>query len=149
MEQQKKIKNVKGICQIIKNEDIDSLMRIKGIGEATANKILSTYKKEAVGSKYIIQLKEIGLTDNEINKTKEYFKNDLTLAYNSIKKNIFELNYFRFDRADNIFLNYLEGSPKDKRRIKAYINKALKEYLFEDYRSYVSIREFDNSLKII
>lgn len=140
-----KIKNVKGICQIIKNEDIDSLMRIKGIGEATANKILSTYKKEAVGSKYIIQLKEIGLTDNEINKTKEYFKNDLTLAYNSIKKNIFELNYFRFDRADNIFLNYLEGSPKDKRRIKAYINKALKEYLFEDYRSYVSIREFDNS----
>lgn len=140
-----KLKNVKGICQIIKSEDKNALMKIKGIGEATANKILSTYKKDAVGSKYIVQLKEIGLTDSEISKTKEYFGNDLLLAYNSIKNNIFELSYFRLDRADNIFLNYLDGSPKDKKRIKAYINKALKEYLFEDYRSYVSIQEFNNS----
>jgi len=140
-----KLKNVKGICQIIKNEDKDKLMQIKGIGEATANKILTTYKKDAVGSKYIVQLKELGLTDNEITKTKEYFRDDLLLAYDSIKNNIFELSYFRFDRADHIFLNFLEGSPKDKKRIKAYINKALKEYLFEDYRSYVSIQEFDNS----
>ena len=140
-----KIKNVKGICKIIKENDKESLMRIKGIGEATANKIIQTYQKDAVGSKYIIQLKEIGVTDNEILRLKNIFDDDLLLAYESIKKNVYNVNCIRFDRADNIFLNYLNGNPSDKRRVKAYIKRALKEYLFEDYRSYVTIEEFYHS----
>ena len=35
-----KVKEVKGICDIIKNKDISKLLKIKGIGKKVANKII-------------------------------------------------------------------------------------------------------------
>lgn len=140
----KKIKGVKNILEIVKNGDKDSLMEIEGIGEYYAQKILDTYKKEAVGSKYIVELKHLGFTDREISKLDDFYDSDLFMAYENIKNNIFNLVYygFRLDRMDKIFLEGLKGSKKDSRRINAYIWKALKDAMYERYKSYIYLDDF-------
>lgn len=139
-----KLRGTKGICKIIKEENIKELVKIKGIGEVTAKKIIEIYKKDAVGSKYMVELKELGLTENEINKLKKLYNDDLALAQQNILKNIFEVNCIRLDRADTIFLEKLNGDPKDKRRIRAYIFKALRDYMMEGYKSYIALPQFYN-----
>ncbi len=132
-----------GICQIIKDNNINELTKIKGIGKKTAEKILNVYQKEAIGSKYIIEIKQLGFSDNEINKLKKMYGDNLLIAYEMIQKNIFRLG-FRLDRMDNIFLQGLQGSPTDKRRIEAYITKALKDFMYNGYKSYATLGQFYN-----
>lgn len=138
------LSQVKGICKIIQNEDTDELLKIKGIGNKTINKIYNTYRTEALGSAYLVKLSKLGFTAKEIDKLKDLFDENLMRAYEEVKKNIFSLTYnygFRLDRMDKIFLES-NGNPKDKNRIKAYIFKGIKEALFDEYRSYIHIDEF-------
>lgn len=139
-----KLRDTKGICKMIKEENINGLIKIKGIGEATARKIIDVYKRDAVGSKYMVELKEIGFTENEINKLKKMYNDDLALAQQNILKNIFDVSCIRLDRADTIFLEKLNGDTKDKRRIRAYIFKGLKDYMMQGYKSYIALNQFYN-----
>ena len=111
------LSQVKGICKIIQNEDTDELLKIKGIGNKTINKIYNTYKTEALGSAYLVKLSKLGFTAKEIDKLKDLFDENLMRAYEDVKKNIFSLTYnygFRLDRMDKIFLES-NGNPKDKK----------------------------------
>lgn len=138
------LSQTKNICEVIKNEDTEELLKIKGIGEKTVNKIYNTYKTEALGSAYLVKLSKLGFTAKEIDKLKDIFDENLMRAYEEVKKNIFSLIYdygFRLDRMDKIFLES-GGNPKDKNRIKAYIFKGIKETLFDEYRSYIHVDEF-------
>ena len=140
----KKLKGVKGICEIVKNQDMDSLLKIKGIGNKIAQKIMDTYNTYAVGSTFIVKLKKLGFTDNEVKKLEKMYNKNLMLAYEQIEANIFRLVYcgFRLDRMDKIYLEGLQGNSKNKHRIQAYIYKALKDAMYEKYKSYITLEQF-------
>lgn len=141
-----KIRNTKGICQMVKNEEMDKLTKIKGVGQATAKKIIETYNKEAVGSKFLIKLKKLGFTDREIARLSELFENNLLLAYEQVKSNIFSLVYngFQLGRMDAIYLEKLNGDKKNITRINTYLWKALKDAMYEKYKSYLYLSDYYN-----
>lgn len=140
----KKLKGVKGICEIVKNQDMDDLLAIKGIGNKIAQKIMDTYNTYAVGSTFIVKLKKLGFTDNEVKKLEKMYDRNLMLAYEQIEANIFRLVYsgFRLDRMDKIYIEGLHGDGKNKYRIQAYIYKALKDAMYEKYKSYITLEQF-------
>ena len=136
-----KLRNTKGILKMVEKGDIQGITSIKGIGERTAEKLMNAYQKEAVGSKYHVKIKKLGFSDNEIKTLKRNYNDNLYMAWEAINHNIFALG-FRLDRMDKIFLEGLNGEPTDKRRLKAYINKGLKDYMYEKYRSYIPLKQF-------
>ena len=142
-----RLRGVKGVLKAVKNKDMDFLMSINGIGEYTANKIIETFETDVVGSEQMMKLKKLNFTDNEIDKLKEKFGKTLVNACDVVDRNIFSLIYygFRLDRMDNIFLEYMNGDKSDKRRITAYIFRALKDYMYDGYKSYVPLDDFYNT----
>lgn len=138
-----KLRKTKGILKMVQEGDIKSITSIKGVGEKTAKKLFAIYQKEAVGSKYLVKIKQLGFSDNEIKTLKKMYDDNLYMAWESINHNIFSLG-FRLDRMDKIFLEGLEGEPTDKRRLNAYISKGLKDYMYQGYRSYIPLAEFYN-----
>jgi exodeoxyribonuclease V alpha subunit len=138
-----KLRKTKGILKMVQEGDIKSITNIKGVGEKTAKKLFAIYQKEAVGSKYLVKIKQLGFSDNEIKTLKKMYDDNLYMAWESINHNIFALG-FRLDRMDKIFLEGLEGEPTDKRRLNAYISKGLKDYMYQGYRSYIPLAEFYN-----
>lgn len=142
-----RLRGVKGVLKAVKNKDMDFLMSINGIGEYTANKIIETFETDVVGSEQMMKLKKLNFTDNEIDKLKEKFGKTLVNACDVVDRNIFSLIYygFRLDRMDNIFLEYMDGDKSDKRRITAYIFRALKDYMYDGYKSYVPLDDFYNT----
>ena len=142
-----RLRGVKGVLKAVKNKDMDFLMGINGIGEYTANKIIETFETDVVGSEQMMKLKKLNFTDNEIDKLKEKFGKTLVNACEVVDRNIFSLIYygFRLDRMDNIFLEYMNGDKSDKRRITAYIFRALKDYMYDGYKSYVPLDDFYNT----
>lgn len=140
----KKVKDVKGICNIVKNNDLDRLMEVKGVGVSTAKKIIETYNKEAVGSKYFVKLKKLGFTDKEVIKLSAMYDDNLLLAWEQVNKNIFHLvfNGFQLQRMDKIFLENIGKDKFNKNRIKAYIYKTFEKCLYESGMSYVKLEEF-------
>ena len=105
------------------------------------------FKTDVVGSEQMMKLKKLNFTDNEIDKLKEKFGKTLVNACDVVDRNIFSLIYygFRLDRMDNIFLEYMNGDKSDKRRITAYIFRALKDYMYDGYKSYVPLDDFYNT----
>ena len=142
-----RLRGVKGVLKAVKNKDIDFLTSIKGIGEYTANRIVETFETDVVGSEQMMKLKKLNFSDNEIEKLKKVYGTTLVEACDQVDRNIFNLIYhgFRLDRMDNIFLEYMEGDKSDKRRITAYIFRALKDYMYDGYKSYVPIDDFYNT----
>lgn len=138
-----KLRNTKGILEMVEKGDIKGITSIKGIGERTAEKLMNAYQKEAVGSKYHVKIKKLGFSDNEIKTLKRNYNNNLYMAWEAINHNIFTLG-FRLDRMDKIFLEGLEGEPTDKRRLNAYIVKGLKDYMYDGYKSYIPLNAFYN-----
>ena len=142
-----RLRGVKGVLKAVKNKDMDFLMSINGIGEYTANKIIETFETDVVGSEQMMKLKKLNFTDNEIDKLKEKFGKTLVNACDVVDRNIFSLIYygFRLDRMDNIFLEYMDGDKSDKRRITAYIFRAIKDYMYDGYKSYIPLDDFYNT----
>ncbi|MEG1597332.1 MAG: AAA family ATPase [Bacilli bacterium] len=142
-----KVRNINGICKIIQEKDKDKLVSIKGIGYKIADKLIQTYDDDAVGSKFLIKLKKLGFSDNEVNKLSELHGKNLITSYDLIKEDIFKLvfsNNFRLDRMDEIYLNGLGGNKTDMKRINAYIWKGLKDFMYDGYKSYATLEEFYN-----
>lgn len=138
-----KLRNTKGILDMVERGDIKGITSIKGIGERTAEKLLTAYQKEAIGSKYHVKIKKLGFSDNEIKTLNKRYNENLYMAWEAINHNIFTLG-FRLDRMDKIFLEGLEGEPTDKRRLNAYIVKGLRDYMYDGYKSYIPLNAFYN-----
>ena len=139
-----KLKNVIGICDIIKNKNTDELLKVRGIGEKTVNKIYNSYQENVENAHYLITLKQLGFTDNAINKLNSVYDKNLYEACQQIKENIFELVFkgFRLDIIDNIFLSKMDGDKRDERRLECYTYKAINDVLYEDFESFISISRF-------
>ena len=139
-----KVKEVKGICDIIKNKDVSKLLKIKGIGKKVANKIIYKWETEGLNSKFIHELLAMGFKEDHIDTISSTYE-DLAYAIDRIKKNpyflILDNTNIRIQVVDRVAVN-LNINKDDDRRISAYIYKALKDESYRDFRSYINIKVF-------
>ena len=139
-----KVKEVKGICDIIKNKDVSKLLKIKGIGKKVANKIIYKWETEGLNSKFIHELLAMGFKEDHIDTISSTYE-DLAYAIDRIKKNPYSLvldnTNIRIQVVDRVAVN-LNIDKDDDRRISAYIYKALKDESYRDFRSYININTF-------
>ena len=116
--------------ELLEKGDSIGLAKIKGIGKATANKMISKYNSLKECSGDVLAFAKLDLTDNEVKTIMEHYNNNSTIAIQSIKDNPYcltDIKGFGFKKVDDIALRNGLVGEHDKRRVKAYI-----EYLFED-----------------
>lgn len=109
--------------ETIKNEDIESLTGVKGIGLTIANRLITRYKETIDYSDAYIRLDSIGLTDGMIKKMCDAYGSPQVLI-EKFEENPYilcdDINGIGFKRADDFAIKYGidRVSPK---RIKAFI----------------------------
>ena len=108
---------------ILENEDIKELTKVKGIGIKTAIALIERYKEHKDYSFAYVELDKYGLTPNQIKKIVDNYRSP-ELAVQKIKDNPYvladEVEGIGWDKADGIAL----GSgmhPHAPERIKAYV----------------------------
>lgn len=146
-----KVKDVKGICKIIKDKNISKLIKIRGIGKKVASKIVYKWETEGLNSKLIHELLTMGFKEDHIDTITNKYK-DLAYAVDIIKKNpyilILDNTSIRIQVIDKVAIS-LNIDKHDNRRIEAYIYKALKEESYKDFRSYIDIDAFKQNKAIV
>ena len=119
--------------ELLEKGDSIGLAKIKGIGKATANKMISKYNSLKECSGDVLAFAKLDLTDNEVKTIMEYYNDNSTIAIQSIKDNPYcltDIKGFGFKKVDDIALRNGLVGEHDKRRVKAYII-----FLFEDMAS--------------
>lgn len=133
--------------ETIKNEDVEQLTKVKGIGVTTALKIIEKYKNTIDYSSIYIQLDRLGLSNNMITKLCRRYKSP-ELFIKKFQENpyiLFEdVDGIGFKKADQLALRY--GVDKSSPfRIRAFI----KYYLTQEANkgnSYVSTKQLVKTL---
>lgn len=90
--------------QIIKEENVSELCKVKGIGDYTANRIIEKYKENEVYAEAYIELGKYGLTLGMIKKIMLKYKN-VNTALSKLKTNPYELvdiRYVGWVKADEV-----------------------------------------------
>lgn len=135
------------LAEIIKNKDIESMTKIKGMGEATAKKLLERIDDKINIHKAISELNKFGLTGLMINKICESYESPEKAVY-IVKNNPYDL----IKRVDGV--GYLKADEiaqkcgvdrKSPYRIKAAVEHIL-ELNAEVGKSYISIFDFTSEL---
>lgn len=146
-----KIKDVKGICKIIKDKNISKLIKIKGIGKKIANKIIHKWETEGLNSKLIHELLAMGFKEDHIDTISNEYE-DLAYAIDRINKNpyilILDNVSIRIQVIDRVAIN-LNIDKNDDRRVSAYIYKSLKDESYRDFRSYIDMDTFKKNKIIV
>lgn len=146
-----KVKDVKGICDIIKNKNISKLIKIKGIGKKIANKIIHKWETEGLNSKLIHELLAMGFKEDHIDTISNEYE-DLAYAIDRINKNpyilILDNVSIRIQVIDRVAIN-LNIDKNDDRRVSAYIYKSLKDESYRDFRSYMDMDTFKKNKIIV
>lgn len=124
--------------QVIMEEDMEALCKIKGIKQKTANDIISKVKNNLDYSAVYIELDKYELTNNMIKKLVEKYKSP-DIVISKIKENPYilatEVEGVGFKKADEIALR--GGMSKNsKQRLGAFIIYYLKEQAITG-RSYI------------
>lgn len=129
------VDSIEDPIDVLERRDIEALSTIKGIGLATAEKLLDKYVAQKDFSEVYIELGKYGLTTKAIQKICKYFGSpDKAIAV--IKNNPYELTVvdgYGFTKADDIFLSDPENKPTDKRRVQAYIKHMFEELAGEGH----------------
>lgn len=116
------------VIKILDNQDIKSLVEIKGIGVQVAKKLIDDYNESKDFSAIYLELGRLGLTSNLIKKLVEYFKSP-DVVIDKVKNHPYDLvkvEGIGFKRADEIACKagFLEDDPE---RIKAFFSYYLNE----------------------
>lgn len=113
----------------IKNHDINSLKKVKGVGDYIAKCIIERFEKNRDDCEVYIELDEFGLSPSFIQKLIQRYKNPHKVI-EIVKENPYQLSFdvygIGFKTADNIALKG-KIQRKSPERIKAYINYLLDE----------------------
>lgn len=128
---------------VLEREDIDALVRVKGIGRKTAEKLLARFRSKIGDSSGLVQLQEYGLTPNMIVKLQEIFHSVDTILY-LLQNNPYALidlvEGISWITADKLALN--SGyNPISGKRIAAYTQYYLKDMAQSEGHSYISLDE--------
>lgn len=128
---------------VLEREDIDALVKVKGIGRKTAEKLLARFKSKIGDSSGLVQLQEYGLTPNMIVKLQEIFHSVDTILY-LLQNNPYALidlvEGISWITADKLALN--SGyNPISGKRIAAYTQYYLKDMAQSEGHSYISLDE--------
>lgn len=146
-----KVKDVKGLCKIIKDKNISKLIKIKGIGKKIANKIIHKWETEGLNSKLIHELLAMGFKEDHIDTISNTYE-DLAYAIDRINKNpyilILDNVSIRIQVIDRVAIN-LNIDKNDDRRVSAYIYKSLKDESYRDFRSYIDMDTFKKNKIIV
>lgn len=115
--------------EIIMNKDIDGLCKVKGIGQATANKIIERFNKSKDYARAYMELMPYGLTQKLINKLCEHYGGEGILL-KKIKENPYvladEVNGVGFKKADEIALK-MGANPHGVNRGVSFVNYFLEQ----------------------
>ena len=128
---------------VFEREDIDALVKVKGIGRKTAEKLLARFRSKIGDSSGLVQLQEYGLTPNMIVKLQEIFHSVDTILY-LLQNNPYALidlvEGISWITADKLALN--SGyNPISGKRIAAYTQYYLKDMAQSEGHSYISLDE--------
>lgn len=141
------MKHIDNLAEIIRNKDIDSLIKIKGMGQATAEKLFIKIEEKLNIHKAISELNKFGITGEMINK--------ICAAYNTVEeaiKTVKENPYDLIEKVDGI--GYLKAdeiaikcglSKKSPYRIKAAVKHVL-ETNAEAGKTYISVFDFTSEI---
>jgi len=114
--------------EVLENENIKELLKVKGVGEQTAKRIVTKYKENLDYAEAYIELAEYGLTPNTIVKLSDELGSP-TILIETIKKNPYFLTNVKgigFTRADKIALDSGFGRESIE-RICAFIEFTLND----------------------
>ena len=128
---------------VLEREDIDALVKVKGIGRKTAEKLLARFRSKIGDSSGLVQLQEYGLTPNMIVKLQEIFHSVDTILY-LLQNNPYALidlvEGISWITADKLALN--SGyNPISGKRIAAYTQYYLKDMAQSEGHSHISLDE--------
>ena len=110
--------------EVIRNQDIDALSQIKGIGKATAQRMVANFLKDLDKSRAYVALSEYDLSVEQIDSLIKRFKGNVERMISTIKNNpytmIYEIDGIGWKKADQVAMS--KGITfDDPRRIEAYI----------------------------
>jgi RecD/TraA family predicted helicase len=116
--------------KLLEEEDVKALSKIKGFGEKTALKLIGKYNANKGSSGDRLLLSKYNLTDHEQRALLNACEGNALVAVQKLKADPYfmcKIKGFGFKRVDDIVIRNEILLPKDKRRIKAYI-----EFLFKE-----------------
>lgn len=110
------------------DKDVESLVKVKGIGFKTANKLLNKFHNSIDKSRVFVELKEYGLTANMVEKLYDHYKS-ADVIIETVKKNpylLIDLPGIGWKTCDDMAL---KGgmNPHGKERVCAFIKRYLHE----------------------
>ena len=135
-------KVLKNPLETIQNHDVESLKKVHGIGDYISETIIKRYEKSKDYCNVYLELDELGLTPNFIQRLIKRYSNPNKII-KIVKENPYQLSFdiegIGFKTADKIALKngMNEKSPE---RIKGYINYLLNE-LGEKGNSFITAGE--------
>lgn len=127
---------VKNICetlenplQVIEERDVKTLCTVKGIGGATALKILRNFDAQKDYSPAFVAWADYNLTDKMVKKICDHFGsvNEAIATVGANPYNLTRVPGIAFKKADWIFLSDPNNTPMDMRRIKAFTHHVFTE----------------------
>jgi exodeoxyribonuclease V alpha subunit len=134
---------------LIVNEDITALTKVKGMGITTVNKIIDRYKETIDYSDVYIEFDGLGITNDMINKLCKAYRSPQILL-EKFEENPYvlcdDIDGIGFKKADEYALNY-GILPDSFNRIQAFINYHLM-YNANDGQSWYYTLEFINICEI-
>ena len=133
--------NLPNPFETIKNNDRETLLAIKGLGEAKVDKIIQAYQGNSENQSVYALVGSLGGTPKLANKLINSYNGDVDRICNVINSNpyllIDDVDGIGWKKADSIAEE--QGLPLDSvERIKAFINYYLKEMAQTDGHSWVS-----------
>lgn len=137
------IKAIPNPIEIIKDRDIETLITVKGIGVATAERIVRNYEAQKDYSEAFIAFADFNLTDKLIKKICDHF-DSVSIAVKTVIENPYsltEVSGIGFSKADMIFISNIENHPNDIRRIRAYTDHVFETRLQEGH-TWMTPREY-------
>lgn len=107
---------------VIKAKDVEALVKVKGIGVATAERIIKGYEAQKDYSEAFVAFSDYNISEKMVKKICDHF-GSVNEAIAKVKNNVYSLTQVSgigFSKADNIFLSNIDNDPNDIRRIEAF-----------------------------
>lgn len=124
---QKLIENFDDPLQVLANEDVAALCKVKGIAETTALEMINEYKRNIGDADGLVQLAKYNLTQTQIDNMLDFYKSIDTVVWlleNDPYAFIATIRGIGWERADTIGIN--NGmSPISAQRIAAFVHHYL------------------------